>query len=190
MFLLPVLLGRFTYSPAVDGIVKVLVVEIVKSVEGLVRMYLKVPFNRVSHALAGVVRVPAILQVSVVDWDVPLLTVTRLKIVSGVPAVLVILAEVEPVKNNGILPKSALACVPAGALVIPLALFIRLPPIVIDWFVPPDTKMADRGAILTSPPITKFCAIAPLLYQTRAPPWISKLPLIVIVLGMAATGPG
>ena len=85
------------------------VVEIVKSLPGLVRLYLNVPLVSVSQALAGVVRVPAISQVRVVAWDVPLFTVTVEKIVRGVPVVLVILAELEPLNVTGILVKSTLA---------------------------------------------------------------------------------
>ena len=103
------MLGRLTNRPAVAGILNAVVVEIVKSVVGFVRMYLKVPFVRVSHASAGVVRVPAMSHVSVVACDVPLLTLTVEKIVSGVPMVLVILAEFEPLKVTGILVKSTFA---------------------------------------------------------------------------------
>jgi hypothetical protein len=55
---------------------------------------------------AGVFKVPAISRVSVVACDVPLLTVTVLKTVKGLPVVFVILEELEPKKVTGIPVKS------------------------------------------------------------------------------------
>jgi hypothetical protein len=89
------------YKPAVEGMVKFVVVEIVKFVAGSVRWYWKVPFCSVSQLFVGVVRVPAIEQFNEVACEVPLFTVTDPKMVKGVPTVFVILAEVLPLKITG-----------------------------------------------------------------------------------------
>jgi len=93
-------------NPAVEGIIKGVVVEMVKSVTGFVRIYLKVPFCNVSQLLAGVVSVPPILHVSVVACDVPLLTVTVENIVVGLPVVFEIIASADPKNVTGIFVKS------------------------------------------------------------------------------------
>jgi len=74
------------------------VVDIVKSEPGLVLMYLNVPFCKVNQLLTGVLNVPAISQVRVVACEVPLFTVTLLKIVVGVPDVFERVELFEPKK--------------------------------------------------------------------------------------------
>ena len=54
---------------------KAVVVEIVKSVEGFVLVYWKVPFSNVNQLSVGVVKVPPTLQLNLVVWDVPLFIV-------------------------------------------------------------------------------------------------------------------
>jgi hypothetical protein len=51
-------------------------------------MYLNVPFCKVNQLLTGVLNVPAISQVRVVACEVPLFTVTLLKIVNGLVPVI------------------------------------------------------------------------------------------------------
>ena len=84
IFLLPVLLGKSIYNPAVAGIVKGVVVEIAKSVPGSVLIYLRVPFCNVNQLSVRVAKVPPISNVSVVACEFPLLTVILLKVVEGV----------------------------------------------------------------------------------------------------------
>ena len=66
IFLLPVLLGKLMYNPAVAGILKGVIVEMLKSELGFVLTYLNVPFCNVNQLSAGVFKVPAISTVSVV----------------------------------------------------------------------------------------------------------------------------
>ena len=66
IFLLPVLLGKLMYSPAVAGILKGVTVEMVKSEFGFVLTYLKVPFCKVNQLFVRVPNVPPISQVRVV----------------------------------------------------------------------------------------------------------------------------
>ncbi len=61
-----------THNPAVEGIVNVLVVVMLKSASC---SYLNVPFCNVSQSLAGVVKVPVISTISESDCDEPLFTV-------------------------------------------------------------------------------------------------------------------
>ncbi len=128
MFVFPVLPGKLINNPAVAGIAKGVVLEMVKSEPGLVRMYLKVPFCKVSQLSTGVFRVPAISHVRVVACDVPLLTVTVLNTVSGLPAVFEIVAFVELKNVRGRVVKSTLQVV-FNPCVSPSVLLMRLPPI-------------------------------------------------------------
>jgi hypothetical protein len=128
MFVLLVLLGKFTNNPDEAGIENGVVVEIVKSEFGLVRMYRNVPFCNVNQLSVRVLRVPAISIVSVVACEVPLFTVTVLKTVRGVPEVFVTLAELEPKKVTGIPVKSTFEIV-LSPWASPSVLLMRFPPI-------------------------------------------------------------
>ena len=76
-----------------------------------------------------------------------------------------ILVFVEPLKVSGIFEKLHLLTVEAGALAIPLVLFVKFPPIVmLSVFpaAPPQSSIPAPKATVTFPFTTTVCVKAPL----------------------------
>jgi hypothetical protein len=138
----------------VDGIDKLVIVEIVKLVVGLVLWYMNVPFCNDNQLSAGVVNVPAMLQFNCVVWDIPLLTITEPKIVTGLPVVLVILADAFPLNVVGTFDRFTRAVV-EEPFVNPLASLVRVPPMVKVWlFAPPHVPSKAHVAQTVTFPLT------------------------------------